>query len=137
MTARCERPEDICKSNQTFAENCCVLNYFDWRSPGIGRNMVYQMVMGFVFFALLFLIEFEVPQSIFCRSTLYKRGIGKKRSKKLKHQQDLDMDVWEEKTRIDRMGINQINSLNLVLKCMTKYYGTFLAVDNLSLAVGQ
>lgn len=131
MTERCERPEDICNSNQTFAESCCVLNYFDWRPPGIGRNMVYQMVMGFVFFALLFLIEFEVPQSIFYRSTLYERR------GKAKQPQDHDLDVWEEKAKIDKMGINQIKSFNLVLKCMTKYYGKFLAVDNLSLAVGQ
>lgn len=133
-TSRCERPEEMCHSNATFAEHCCVLDYFAWQFPGIGRNMVFQMGVGFGLFILLFLIEFEIPQMIFCRSMGYKTSITRKTAKK---DTEVDSDVLAENKRIDGMGINQIKGYNLVLRCMTKYYGSFLAVNNLSLAVGQ
>lgn len=127
----------MCRSNETFAEHCCVLDYYAWEAPGIGRNMVFQIGVGFVLFLVLFLIEFEVPQSLYYHSTLYERLIAKKPPRKERKNWEFDSDVLAENQRIGRMGNNQIKRYNLVLRCMTKYYGTFLAVNNLSLAVGQ
>lgn len=47
----------------------------------------------------------------------------------------MDSDVLAENQRIERMGSNQIKAYNLVLRNMTKMYGSFLAVNGLSLAV--
>lgn len=98
---------------------------------------MFQMVVGLVLFVLMFLIEFDVPQSIYYNSLLYERWIGRKPEIRQKMPNEYDYDVYEENLRIERMGTNQIGLFNLVLRGMTKYYGQFLAVNNLSLAVGQ
>jgi ATP-binding cassette, subfamily A (ABC1), member 3 len=49
----------------------------------------------------------------------------------------MDDDVQREKERIAKMEHHEIKDKNLVLKEMTKYYGSFLAVNKISLSVEQ
>lgn len=135
MNSFCEFPVEMCHSNVSFAENCCVLDYFAWEAPGIGRNMTFQIGTGFVLFVVLFLIEFQVPQTWYRNSLLYQRLLSKQPPRKEKLDWEYDSDVLLENRKIDQFGMKQIKSYNLVLQRMTKYYGHFLAVNRLSLAV--
>lgn len=49
----------------------------------------------------------------------------------------IDSDVLEEMHRIKAMSKTEIKSLSLVMQDMTKVYGKFLAVNQLSVAVDQ
>jgi ATP-binding cassette, subfamily A (ABC1), member 3 len=49
----------------------------------------------------------------------------------------MDDDVQREKEKISKMEHREIENKNLVLKDMTKYYGSFLAVNQISLSVDQ
>jgi ATP-binding cassette, subfamily A (ABC1), member 3 len=60
------------------------------------------------------------------------------RSRKLPPQSsDIDDDVQEEVERIENMSEDEMEDKNLVLKGLTKFYGKFLAVNQLYLAVGR
>lgn len=48
-----------------------------------------------------------------------------------------DDDVDNEKNRILKMSTDQLASQNLVLNGVTKYYGNFLAVNQVSLCVQE
>lgn len=126
----------MCHSNVSFAKKCCVLDYFAWQSPGIGRNLCFQMFTGLALFILVFLIEFDVPQKLYRHLFIYqKRKIAKQQDALIRPDEQYDSDVLQENRRIAGLGYNQIKGFNLVLKRITKYYGDFLAVNNLSLAV--
>lgn len=92
--------------------------------------MVFQIGVGFICFVLLFLVEFEIPQMV------YRRCLQQQPPHQPNNHQVVDSDVVAENLRIESLGNNQIKMYNLVLRHMTKYYGNFLAVNNLSLAVG-
>jgi ATP-binding cassette, subfamily A (ABC1), member 3 len=49
----------------------------------------------------------------------------------------MDDDVQKEKEKINKMELSDLKGKNLVLKDMTKYYGSFLAVNQISLTVDQ
>lgn len=49
----------------------------------------------------------------------------------------LDDDVKEIKERINGMAINELREQNLVLQNVSKFYGKFLAVNQVSLEIKQ
>lgn len=110
---------------------CCNLNYFNW-DDGVGRNIAYMITTGIALFGVLLLWEFRVFESIFYKG----KNIV---SSKIPVSEDgyLDSDVQEEKNRINAMGSDEIRSRNLVMQNMSKFYGSFLAVNQLSVAVEQ
>lgn len=110
---------------------CCQLNYFDWDN-GVGRNISYMITTGIALFGVLLLWEFRVFESVFYKG----KNIV---STKIPISEDgyLDSDVQEEKNRINAMGPVKIQSTNLVMQNMTKFYGSFVAVNQLSIGVEQ
>lgn len=102
-------------------------NYYDWESPGIGRNVFFSTVVGIVLCAVVLLIEYRVFAQI--------RYKVQQRKRPLPPYSDTpeDSDIIEEKERVARLTPEQITNTSLVVKGITKYYQNFLAVNNLSL----
>ncbi|XP_057661740.1 phospholipid-transporting ATPase ABCA3-like [Diorhabda carinulata] len=105
-------------------------NYFEWQSPGIGRNIVFTLFTCFFWILLLLIVEYKVFSRLiyYVNQKLFPR-----------HPidiQDEDDDVAREKLRIHNLTDSQIvNNHSLVLKDLTKYYKKFLAVNGLTLGI--
>lgn len=114
-----------------FEPRCCSNDHFAWEAPGIGRHIFYLLVVGTILFVILFLKELRVFDGLLyrCKKT-YKGPLPSETSDEV-----MDSDVWEEKNKIRTMTMEEIKKTHLVAKSMTKYYGTHLAVNQLSLAV--
>ncbi|XP_065093714.1 phospholipid-transporting ATPase ABCA3-like [Ochlerotatus camptorhynchus] len=105
---------------------CCGQEIFTFDEGGINRNLMFFVGIGIVAFALIMLIEFRVLKRIFDR-----RG-------KVSEEGDvseLDSDVLAEQQRIHAMVQPEIDSYNLVLKDLSKYYRKFRAVNKLSVGI--
>ncbi|CAG9761787.1 unnamed protein product [Ceutorhynchus assimilis] len=105
-------------------------NYFKWESPGIGRNLVFSFITGFVLLVSLLITEFKLFSKI-----TYK--IRQKYSPKYPVDvPDEDSDVQAEKNKIrDTPHEELISNYTMVLKDLTKYYKNFVAVNGLCLGV--
>lgn len=101
-----------------------------WKEPGIGRTLTYFAYTGLVFFAILLIIEYRVFDSlIYAIRGLFNGALPK--------DQEIDQDVMTEKTRVAAMTPEEIESNNLVLNQVSKFYGKFLAVNQLSIGIQQ
>ncbi|GAB0097260.1 ATP-binding cassette sub-family A member 3 [Sergentomyia squamirostris] len=127
----CEWPSQHCCEVDLLPDTCCVQGYFDFKAPGIGRDLTYMAVVGVTLFIVLLLKETRVFEGIFYR--------GKKAIQlaipETEEEGGLDNDVQAEKRRVHDMTQPDIENHNLVLKDMTKYYGDFLAVNQLCVGV--
>lgn len=106
--------------------------YFAWKEPGIGRNLVFMFGTGIFYFALLLLNEYRVFQKFyfFIWNSLKLKFI------KIAASEEIDADVLEEKKRVDSLiSSKEFASHNLILQNLTRFYGNFVAVNRLSLAV--
>lgn len=105
---------------------CCGQEIFTFDEGGINRNLLFLVGIGIVSFGLIMFIEFRVFKRIFDRKvTVSDAG----------NDSELDSDVLEEKRRIAAMSQSEINTYNLVLKDLSKYYKKFRAVNNLSVGI--
>ncbi|RZC40676.1 ATP-binding cassette sub-family A member 3-like, partial [Asbolus verrucosus] len=126
-----------CRSNTTeaLANYCCerTPDYFKWKSPGVGRNLLYSFLFGIILFVLLNLMEYKMF------SRIIDIIAQKYYNKKIPHEnQEEDSDVLEEKQKIQSTPEWQLQKdYILVLKDITKYYNNFLAVNGLCLGVKQ
>lgn len=129
ISQNCTDTTSICD----LSSQCCDLNHYRFDSPGIGRNLLYLMVMGIILYALLFLKEF---------------GYLKKLRYKLCHATDpsaletmptvgLDSDVLNEKLRVRNMLEKDVKEENMVMRDLVKVYGKFMAVKGVSVAVKE
>lgn len=88
---------------------------------------------GLVFFLILLVIEYRLLEGLtYVVSSLFKR--------KLPHESEdnlLDDDVLVEKQRLNAMSMDEITSHNLVMRQVSKFYGSFLAVNQISVAIKQ
>ncbi|KAK7870569.1 hypothetical protein R5R35_009078 [Gryllus longicercus] len=123
-------------------------NYFRWKLPGIGRNIVFFLLMGCILNILLLLVEFNIFELMFPTRRRRQPKVVAVQSSDTPSltslpilppsaQADLeDSDVMAEKERIRTSNITELNNeFSLVLRGVTKYYGSFLAVDNISIGV--
>ncbi|XP_044270584.1 phospholipid-transporting ATPase ABCA3-like isoform X2 [Tribolium madens] len=113
---------------------CCVRepDYYKWRSPGIGRNLLYSFSVGIVLFILLNMKEYK----IFSKAVDY--IVANYKNKFPQPVEDEDSDVAEEKHKIHSTSESELqNDYILVLKDLTKYYNNFLAVNGLCLGVKE
>lgn len=108
-----------------------ISNVYDWKLPGIGRHLTYMGVSGLVYFALVFIIEFRV----FSKATQCFRGAFEGKLPIQPLAQGIDDDVIEEKKKVDAMSAQDLHVNNLVLRNLSKFYGKFLAVNQISVAV--
>lgn len=106
-----------------FPQYCDIGDIFKWKSPGIGQYLVVLAVCSLLWFTLLFLKEFHI---------LKFRVPFKKRSD-ASYQPDID--VKREQDRVHGLTTGEIKHTNIVVKDVTKYYGSFLAVKKVNLAI--
>ncbi|GLH10706.1 Multidrug resistance protein homolog 49 [Gryllus bimaculatus] len=115
-------------------------NYFRWKLPGIGRNIVFFLLMGCILNILLLLVEFHIFELMFPTRRRHQPKVVAVQSSDTPSltslpilppsaQADLeDSDVMAEKERIRTSNVTELNNeFSLVL--------SFLAVDNISIGV--
>ncbi|XP_050098673.1 phospholipid-transporting ATPase ABCA3-like [Anopheles aquasalis] len=106
---------------------CCNTEVFTFERTGISRNLMYLFVVGLLSFLALLFIEYRVLDRVFRRKS--------KLAAPPADSDDIDSDVRAEKARVRALTEGEIAANNLVLRDVTKYYGKFLAVNQLSLAI--
>lgn len=117
------------KSYFFFAE----VDYFAWKEPGIGRNLVYLLVSGLIFFLILLIVEYRLLEGFaYLLCSVFKRDLPS-----ASEDNFLDDDVLAEKQRLNRMPMDEIKSHNLLMKQVSKFYGSFLAVNQISVAIKE
>ncbi|KAL3853226.1 hypothetical protein ACJMK2_016782 [Sinanodonta woodiana] len=145
----CANTQDICKSPKTTNYPCCFpdkcgstcftfySNYLTWDSPGIGRYLVFMAIDGFVYFGIVFLIESgllsRLKYMVFKPSTAAGDSMGSMH--KLRKEEE-DSDVIAERNRINNTSLSQLmQSDEIIIKNVSKYYGPLRAVNNISIGV--
>lgn len=104
---------------------------YAWKEPGIGRNLVYMAVTGVVCFIILLIIEYRLFEGIsYYISSFFERELPVPAA-----QTQIDTDVDAEKKRVKQMKMPDLQANNLVLQSLSKYYGKFLAVNQLSIGI--
>ncbi|XP_017079298.2 phospholipid-transporting ATPase ABCA1-like isoform X2 [Drosophila eugracilis] len=106
----------------------CSLNLYSW--DGLLPELVCMIASGIFFFVILFLMEYRLilVARVKIQKMLYKKPFPSTNNR-------LDDDVTKERVLTVNMTQDEIASKNLVLDRVTKYYGRFLAVDQVSLCV--
>lgn len=118
-------------------------NFLGWAPQGIGRQLVFLAVEGFVFLAICLITE----TSLF---TSFKNAANPHRLRALHVMQQLqeaesalphvdeDVDVAEERCRVLESPLDSLRArFSLVLHDMTRFYGEHCAVDRLSCVVSR
>ncbi|XP_018330706.1 ATP-binding cassette sub-family A member 2 isoform X2 [Agrilus planipennis] len=111
------------------ASACCNLetDYWDWDEPGIGKILIYQVIVGGIFFIILCMIESNIL-SVFRR---FKTSFVE-----IHRENITDDDVNQEKNNVNFILESNIeNQYAVVLKDMSKTYKGNIAVNRLNLAV--
>lgn len=96
--------------------------------PGITTSWYYMIATGIVCCVILGILEYRILQSI-----IYMFGSGRMK-KSSANEVKPDDDIAERK-RLACMSENERKMNNLVLKNLTKYYGSSLAVDRVTLGI--
>lgn len=90
-----------------------------------------MVATGCIFFSILLIIEYRVFEGIsYYIGSFFERQLPVP----LAHG-DIDTDVENEKERVKQMKIADLRANNLVLQSLSKYYGKFLAVNQLSIGI--
>ncbi|KAH8261715.1 hypothetical protein KR044_002735 [Drosophila immigrans] len=111
--------------------NCCNLpSFLDVQAPGILTELIYMVGVGIVFFLFLILHEYRILNEFVYM--IRKRTIKPPPPPELGY---FNEDVEKERQRILNMTKEEVGSTNLVIDRMTKYYKSFLAVNQVSLCV--
>lgn len=104
-------------------------NHYDWEWPGLMNHLVCMISTGFVGWLFLILIE--------CNALEKLRFIFKRRVLPSGLSSNVDSDVENEKMRTLRIKETELPKYNLVVKNMSKIYGNFTAVKDLSIAIDE
>ncbi|XP_050413869.2 phospholipid-transporting ATPase ABCA3 [Patella vulgata] len=132
---------DICSTKPEF--QCCLANYVteDYLSievPGIGRYLLLMVVQAVVFFGFTLLIEAQIMQKLWYKI----RPVSKDVAPVTYHQSNgslrlmEDDDVSNEKARLANMSMDSAKD-SFILKDLFKRYGTFVAVDHISVGIAE
>lgn len=117
----------------TFSMDCCTLDFFDWKVPGIGRNIGFLTFVGVVFFLIVFLRELG-----YFKHLHYKMSTAKGYPNiDLRACISMDSDVATEKQRVQNMSCDEIQTSSLVMKDMSKFYKDLLAVNSVCVGVEE
>lgn len=116
----------------SLAPECCEeVDYFEWAEPGIGRNLIYMLCTGCFCFAVLLIIEYRLLASVvYAVLSIFQRQLPPETEDAV-----LDDDILAEKQRVNAMSEDDIGFNNLVIKKVSKFYGKFLAVNQISIAI--
>lgn len=134
LTPLCTSRELICQIAPIFnvTAPCCGNDYFDFDNYGIGRNLMFLFLVGLFSFIVLLLNEYGVIATLFysIKSCFTKFTLSTS-------DDTIDSNVLEEKEKVRNMSKSEAESYNLVVNGMSKVYGNFVAVNNISVAVEQ
>lgn len=121
-------PQLLC----VIARECCnEVEYFKWEEPGIGRNITYMLFTGMFCFTVLLVIEYRLLASVvYAIMNLFKRQLPPETEDGY-----LDDDVMAEKQRVNAMSETEVGFNTLVMRKVSKFYGKFLAVNQISIAI--
>ncbi|KAH8345395.1 hypothetical protein KR084_010845 [Drosophila pseudotakahashii] len=112
---------------------CCNIKpFFAWEEPGVLPETVYMTVTGVVFFLIIIVLEFRLINEL-----MFKIRQMLTKPPPPPPEGHLDDDVANERERIIHMSSDELVTKNLVLDRVTKYYGQFLAVNQVSLCVQE
>lgn len=99
-------------------------------------------MVGIFAFCILFLIEFRVFEVLYYFIRKSYRGTAEilcpfflKRPPNLDNSEEEDVDVKNEKEKVNNMEVSVYNDYSLVLKNVSKYYKDFLAVNQLCIGI--
>lgn len=107
-------------------------NHFAWNEPGIGRSITVMLASGIVYFGILSLNDKRIFQKLF----VWIENLRRRSLLKVSFSDVMDTDVMEEKQYVDELvATGEFASSNLILHNLTYFYGTFLAVNRLSVAI--
>lgn len=129
------------KKFQTF--NTKSVNYFvsieidiyAWYEPGIGRYWFSFGLTSIIFFIILFIIETDVCAK--ARKNIFESPKKSKNSSKNSNEIEIDDDILNEKQKVNALTTSDIHFTDLVLKNISKSYGHFLAVNQISFTVDE
>ncbi|XP_054158739.1 phospholipid-transporting ATPase ABCA3-like [Oppia nitens] len=115
-------------------------NFYSVNNPGIGRLLIFFVLQAVVFWMLIVLVELKVIRNLKYRLIQLKIAIVGKfsgnRGKNLEMSDKLDDDVKAEAERIENRDLGKlVESDAMIIRKLTKYYGTFCAVDHISYGV--
>ncbi|KAK3590749.1 hypothetical protein CHS0354_030989 [Potamilus streckersoni] len=109
-------------------------SFLAWESPGIGRLLIFMFFQGFFYFSLVFLIESGLFVRIICSVRNSVPAIAG--FQVLQNDNATDNDVEAEKERINNTTLSiLLQTDSLIIKNLTKYYGNFRAVNNISVGM--
>lgn len=104
---------------------------YAWQEPGIGRNLAYMGVTGVVAFLLLLIIEYR----LFAGIIYYVRSFFEQELPSTEAGGQIDDDVNAEKRRVNAMNSDDLQTNNLALQNLSKFYGKFLAVNQICIGI--
>ncbi|XP_055623836.1 phospholipid-transporting ATPase ABCA3-like [Toxorhynchites rutilus septentrionalis] len=112
-------------------KRCCVPDIFSFDQLGINRHLLYLAFVGVTSFTLILCIEYRLLRRLFEKfSKLRKQPWSSPSTEE-------DSDIVAERTRVQKMPQTEINDYNLVMRDLTKYYKSLLAVNKLSVAIDR
>ena len=114
--------------------------YMAWESPGIGRSLTFMAAQGFLWLAVICLVESDILRRVERRIISALRVQHDVERSTVEHgvtaTSVVDSDVAAERERIDSTAVERLSTTDaVVLRQLTKFYGSLLAVDHLSVGV--
>lgn len=105
-------------------------NVFSW-DDGISKYLLVMLCVGIVAYIVLIVIEGGAIKML-------KQLIFPHIKRKYPNDNSVtDDDVLREKERIDRMGLHELKSETMVMKDVSKFYGSLCAVNKTSMAINR
>lgn len=93
-------------------------------------NILSMVVIGIIAYLLLLAIEYGAFKWMFSFASKNVRN-----NVSNVHPSTVDADVLAEKERISRMSNSDLRAQAVVLRKVSKFYGNFCAVSNISLSI--
>lgn len=90
-----------------------------------------MMCTGIVFFIILLIIEYRIFEGVIYAV----RGCFERSLPSMSEDGQIDDDVLDEKRKVNLMPMNEIQSHSLILQSLSKFYGKFLAVNQISIGI--
>ncbi|XP_055533385.1 phospholipid-transporting ATPase ABCA3-like isoform X2 [Wyeomyia smithii] len=120
----------------SFDKRCCDTDIYSFQPNGISRNLVYMLVVGVISFTIILmkelrLLKFEIKWHKPWGSAPVESINGSRETIPINE----DSDVADERQRIGTLLDSELERHSLVLKEVSKSYGSFPAVNRISLAV--
>lgn len=92
-----------------------------------------MIATGVGFFVILLIIEYRVFAGLF----YFIGSFFERKLPPMSQNGEIDDDVNDEKRRVNGMTLNDLQINNLVLQSLSKFYGKFLAVNQISIGINR